>query len=351
MYRVIQCATGSIGRSTLRRIIDHPDLALVGLYVYGKNKVGLDAGVIAKRPATGVIATNNMQEILSLDADVVVHTSRITIPYARQNAEVEQFLASGKNVISVNGYFYPEVHGEAYAGPLRTACQRGGSTLAGVGLNPGFIAERLALVMSGLCAQVDHIGSFEMVDGSYIDAPDFVFGTMGFGIDPAVTDITQGPLAQLYLDLYIETFAYVAEAMGTRIASITPDHRLTLAPEDMKIAAGIIRRGTVAATEWRWNAEFADGRKVTHSLLWTSSPKLHGDDDPVHWRIEIQGRPNVRLSFSLEDPDPAVPPSRAGADATAATVIRAIPYVCAAQPGFFRYTPLAPFRERFSTEE
>ncbi len=346
MYRVIQCATGSIGRSTLRRIIDHPDLALVGLYVYGKNKVGLDAGVIAKRPATGVIATDNIDEILALSADVVVHTSRITIPYDRQNTEVEHFLSSGKSVISVNGFFFPEVHGETYAGPLRRACERGGSTLAGVGLNPGFIAERIALVMSGLCARVDHIGTFEMVDGSYIDAPDFVFGTMGFGTDPSVTDITKGPLAQLYFDLYIETFAYVAEAMGTSIASIKPDHRLTLAPEDMKIAAGTICQGTVAATEWRWNAEFADGRRMTHSLLWTSSPKLHGDDDPVHWRIEIQGRPNVHLSFSLEDPDPAAPPSRAGADATAAAVIRAIPYVCAAEPGFFRYAPLAPFRER-----
>jgi hypothetical protein len=347
MYRVIQWATGSIGRSTLRRIIDHPDLTLVGLYVYGKNKIGCDAGEIAKRPSTGVIATNNLEEILSLDTDVVVHAPRITIPYAKQNAEVEQLLSSGKNVISVNGYFYPEVHGEAYAKPLRTACERGGSTLAGVGINPGFIAERLALVMSGLCARVDYIGSFEMVDGSYIAAPDFVFGTMGFGTDPSVTDITKGPLAQLYFDLYIETFAYAAEAMGTHIASLTPDHRLTLAPEDMKIAAGTIRRGTVAATEWRWNAEFADGRRMTHSLLWTSSPKLHGDDDPAHWRIEIKGRPHIHLSFSLEDPDPAAPPSRAGADATAATVIRAIPDVCAAKPGFFRYAPLAPFRERF----
>lgn len=347
MYRIIQCATGSIGRTTLRRIIDHPNLELVGLYVYEKKKVGLDAGEIAKRPLTGVIATDSMEKILSVDADVVVHASRITIPYAKQNAEVEQFLSSGKSVISVNGYFFPEAHGEIYAAPLKAACERGGSTLAGVGINPGFIAERIALVMSGLCAKVDHIGTFEMVDGSALDVPEFVFGIMGFGTDPSVTNITKGPLAQLYFDLYIDTFAYVAESMGTSIAAITPDHRLTFAPEDMKIPAGTIRKGTVAATEWRWNAEFTDGRRMTHSLLWTSSPKLHGDDDPIHWRVEIKGRPNVHLSFSLEDPDPAAPPSRAGADATAAVVIRAIPDVCAAKPGFFRYAPLAPFRERF----
>ena len=347
MYRVIQWATGSIGRSTLRRIIDHPDLKLAGLYVYGKDKKGHDAGEIARRPATGVIATNDLNEILALDADVVLHTSRITIPYEKQNDDVLKLLSSGKNVISVNGFFYPEAHGRIYADPLKMACERGQSTLAGAGINPGFIAERIALVMSGLCARVDSIGSFEMVDASYMPAPDFVFDTMGFGSDPSVSDITRGPLGRLYFDLYLETFAYVAEAMGTRIASIEPDHRLTLAPEDVRIAAGNLRRGTVAATEWRWNAEFANGQKMTHSLLWTSSPKLHGDDDPVHWRIEIKGRPNVSLSFSLEDPDPAAPPSRAGADATAAAVIRAIPDVCAAKPGFFRYPPLSPFRTRF----
>lgn len=43
MIKVIQWATGSTGRTALRRIIDHADLDLVGLYVYDGNKIGLDA--------------------------------------------------------------------------------------------------------------------------------------------------------------------------------------------------------------------------------------------------------------------------------------------------------------------
>lgn len=56
-YKVVQWATGSVGRTTLRRIIDHPDLELVGLYTYGSEKVGVDAGTLAKRPPTGGKAT------------------------------------------------------------------------------------------------------------------------------------------------------------------------------------------------------------------------------------------------------------------------------------------------------
>lgn len=347
MYKVIQWATGSVGRTTLRRIIDHPDLELVGLFVHTPDKVGRDAGEIAKRPSTGVLATNRIEDILALDADVVIHTPRISVPYADQNATVERLLASGKNVISVNGFYMPEVHGDAYTGPLRRAAERGNATLAGIGMNPGFIAERIALAMTGLMAKLEHIECFEVVDSSHIPAPGLVFDVMGFGVDPTSEDITVGPLAAMYSALYSETFAFVAEALGTRVTKIAPDHRLTLAPADIQMTAGALKKGTVAATDWRWNAEFADGRTMTHSLLWTADPSLHGDRDAAHWRIRIKGRPTVELGFKVTDPDPAAPPSRAAMDATAALLIRAIPDVCTAPPGFYRIPFATSFKDRF----
>jgi hypothetical protein len=347
-YRVIQWATGSMGRTALRRIIDHPDLELAGLYVYDERKVGRDAGEIARRGATGIQATNDIEKILALEADVVIHTARLSLPYEKQNADVARLLGSGKNVISIAGFHYPEAHGDGYAAPLRAACERGKSTLAGLGINPGFIGERLAVLMTGLCAQVESIGTYEVVDASFMPSPEFVFDTMGFGADPDKVDVTRGPLAKLYTDLYIETFAYVAMALGTRLEKIVPEHRVTLAPEEMRIASGTIRRGTVAATQWCWHGEFADGRKMTHSLTWTAAPSLHEAQDEAHWRIEIKGRPNVKVAFSIHDPDPAAPVSRPAADATIAVAIRGIPDVCAAPPGFFAYPPLAPFREQLA---
>ena len=344
-YRVIQWATGSMGRTALRRIIDHPDLELAGLYVYDPRKSGRDAGEIARRPATGIRATTSIEEILALDADVVIHAPRLSQPYEKQNAEVVRLLASGKNVISTAGFHYPQAHGEDYAAPLREACARGDSTLAGLGINPGFIGERLAVLMTGICAQLESIATYEVVDASFMPSPEFVFDTMGFGADPETQDVTRGPLAKLFADLYIETFAFVATALGTRLARIVPDHRLTLAPGDLRVAAGTIRRGTVAATQWCWHAEFADGRTMTHSLTWTAAPGLHGAQHDAHWRIEIKGRPSVKLAFSIHDPDPAAPVSRPAADATVAVAIRGIPDVCAAPAGFFAYPPLAPFRE------
>ena len=337
MYRVIQWATGSLGRTSLRRIIDAPDLELVGVFVYDERKSGLDAGEIARRTRTGIRATHRIEDILALDADVVIHTPRLTNPYHLQNTEVARLLAAGKNVISTAGFHFPEAHGTAYAAPLRAACERGGSTLAGLGLNPGFIVERLALLLTRVCARFESIASFEIADASTMPAREFVFDIMGFGSDPVVDDVRRGPLAALYGKLYGEVFYHAAHALGTKVLSIDADHRLTLAPEDLPIAAGTIRRGTVAATDWRWNAQFTDGRTMTHSVTWTADPRLHGmaGNSAATWRIEIRGRPCIKMAMSIEDPDPSAPHARASADATVAVAIAAIPAVCAAPPGFF----------------
>ena len=106
MYRVVQWATGSMGRTSLRRIIDHPDLELAGVYVYDPRKAGRDAGELVKRAETGIRATDRIEDILALQPDVVIHTPRLTDPYAAQNDPVIRLLGAGINVISTAGFHH-----------------------------------------------------------------------------------------------------------------------------------------------------------------------------------------------------------------------------------------------------
>jgi hypothetical protein len=186
-YRVVQWATGAMGKAVLRTIIDHPGVELAGVYVYSDAKAGRDAGELAGRPPTGVLATSDVEEILALDADVVVHAGRIG-PYGSHDEELARILAAGKNVITINGYSHPAYWPAARTERLRAACAAGGSTLLGAGLNPGFIAEQIATVATGVCASVDHIQITEAADASEVRDPAYLFGTLGFGVDPAACD-------------------------------------------------------------------------------------------------------------------------------------------------------------------
>lgn len=343
MARVVQWATGSMGRTALRRIIDAGGHGqgheLVGCYVYGGGKAGQDAGAIARRPDTGVIATNDRAAILALDADVVVHCPRITLPYDALVDDVVALLESGKNVVSIAGFHWPDAHGDAYASRLRAAAERGGVTLAGVGVNPGTVVERIALAATAMSHQFDRLSVFETVDASNMASPEFVFGLMGLNSDPATSDIRNGPLADLYGALFSEVLHFFAAELGGRVTEIVPDHRLTLAPREIATKAGPIQPGRVAATEWRWTARTDLGPELLLSILWTADPGLHGDERLGHWTIRIDGRPTIRMSLDIGEADPDVPASRALTDATIAVAINAIPHVIAAPPGLFAFRP------------
>ena len=93
-----QWATGNIGSRALRHIIEHPTMELVGVHVYGADKVGKDAGELAGVDPTGVLATDSIEAIIGARPDCVIYSPRRT--------EVDvlcELLAAGINVVSTGG--------------------------------------------------------------------------------------------------------------------------------------------------------------------------------------------------------------------------------------------------------
>jgi len=71
-HRVVQWATGNIGTRSLRAVIQHPTLDLAGVWVHAPDKAGRDAGDLCGLGPTGVLATNDIDDIAALDADCVL---------------------------------------------------------------------------------------------------------------------------------------------------------------------------------------------------------------------------------------------------------------------------------------
>jgi hypothetical protein len=341
-YRIIQWATGAMGKTCLRAIIDRPDFELVGLYVYSEGKAGSDAGEIARRPPTGVIATSSAQDILALDADVVVHAARLPDRYGDGDAELQAILRSGKNVLSINGHTYPQHWGGARLEGFEAACREGGVSFMGVGLNPGFVAEKIAVTASSICTRVDSIETMEVVDCRDVRSPDYVFGKLGFGADPTAIDPNDPswPPAAALNGMYSEVIALTAARLGLELDAIATEHVLLAAREELIIAAGTIGVGQVGQTNWRWHGLVNGRRRITTSIAWTMDPALPGDDQGNLWRVKIEGSPNVRITIDLDRP--ADDPGRTSAEqwGLAGAVMNAIPVVCAAPPGVIA-TPIA----------
>ncbi|MFD0658342.1 hypothetical protein [Thermocatellispora tengchongensis] len=54
-------------------MVSRPEFELAGVLVYDPDKVGRDAGDLVGLPATGVKCTDDVERVLALDADCVLH--------------------------------------------------------------------------------------------------------------------------------------------------------------------------------------------------------------------------------------------------------------------------------------
>ncbi|PZO07602.1 MAG: hypothetical protein DCF29_03610 [Alphaproteobacteria bacterium] len=334
--RVIQWATGSMGKACLRAVLDDSRFRLVGLFAYGEDKVGRDAGDIARRAPTAVIATRSIDDILALDADVVLHCPRLAAPYTGHDSDVKRLLESGKNVISINHYFEPQALGSDYATDLHASAMKGKATLAGTGVNPGWVAERMAANAATLCLSHRNIATREIIDCTSVPSPEYVFGSLGFGLAPETIDLKDGDLAQTFTAMFSQSVAGLAKRLDLALDGFEPDHQVALASRDLYVAAGLIPRGTVSATTWRVHGLSAGQRRITHAVSWImdqTDPEFVGKP---HWEIEIDGLPGVRIAMDLVDTATEGVRTKPEQFAVAAMVLKAIPQVVAGPPGLMR---------------
>src|SRR5947209_2754557 len=101
-YRVVQWSTGNVGRLALHGIISHPDLELVGLLVHSPEKAGRDAGELCGLGPVGVKATNDVDEVLAIDADAVSYTATGDLRPQEAVDDMCRILRSGCNVVSTS---------------------------------------------------------------------------------------------------------------------------------------------------------------------------------------------------------------------------------------------------------
>ena len=103
MRRVIQFSTGNVGRHALRTVIERPDLELVGVHANGAQKVGRDAAELCGLDEpSGVIATDDVDALVALQADCVVYTSQAETRPGDAIEEITRFLAAGTNVVGTS---------------------------------------------------------------------------------------------------------------------------------------------------------------------------------------------------------------------------------------------------------
>ena len=148
-YRVVQWATGNVGARALRRVIEHPGMELVGVWVSNPDKVGRDAGELAEVAPVGIKATGSIDDVIALKPDCVLY-----MPHMNRVDEVCRLLEAGINIVSTRmEYQNPAGLDPADRAAIEEACRRGKSSIHATGSSPGFISEAVPIVLKQLLSE------------------------------------------------------------------------------------------------------------------------------------------------------------------------------------------------------
>ena len=334
-YRVVQWSTGNVGRHALAGIDAHPELELVGLFVSNPDKVGKDAGELAGLDhALRVTATNDVEALLALQPDCIVHTAMADDRIFEALSDLERFLSAGINVVSSSPVMlqYPAPD-DAVAAPVIAAAERAGVSLFVNGVDPGFANDALPLVLSGICERIEEVRCVEILNYNTYNQPMVLFDIMGFGRD--LRDVPMLLSPGVFTMAWGSVVRQIADGLGIALTDISEWYEREAAPEDFEIAAGTIKQGTAAALHFEVRGMVGDEPVVVLEHV----TRLR-DDLGAEWpqpagqgcyRITITGEPNYTIDLQLMGTDGDH--NTAGLKATAMRLVNAVPAVIDAPAG------------------
>ncbi|MFG2090161.1 MULTISPECIES: dihydrodipicolinate reductase [unclassified Spirillospora] len=333
-YRVVQWATGAVGRTVIKGVLDSDDMELAGAWVHTPSKAGVDAGVLAGRDPIGVAATGDVHDILDLDADCVLYAPS---PARDRFAELDlicSLLSSGKNVVSLNGLLYPQAHGPHYVNELEQACKRGGVSVHGSGISGGFMADVMPLTLARLSRRITHVYVREVSDFARHPSWQMVHHMLGFGKTEEAYGRALRPARTAMRALFSESLHLVAAGLGVDLDEIDVDVEHRLARTDLAPAAGPIPRGTVAAARWTFSG-LAAGRPVITIEAVHKADASHMCEEwgRPGYSLRVDGRPSLTMATDEGWVSDVI-------SAAAAHALNSVPVVCAAEPGIRTYLDL-----------
>lgn len=318
-------ALGSLVVDCLRA--EHPLVRIVGAVDRDPLKAGKTLGALypgLENGADVVVAPSFAAGLAGLQAvpDLVYHMTESELVHIE--GQLVEALKSGANVISASeAMFHPALRHPAVARSLDAAAKAAGTSIAGVGINPGFSFDALPLMLGRVTSAVSRVHISRTIDVTGTGPGDI--DHVGYGLWPHEFDekIASGRIVG-HMGMP-ESIAAIAERFGMTIDLIEESWETATAdfPVDSGTEAlGMLEPGRVIGITQEGTGRRGAEAVISMRLVMFYQPEKNGLT--VADEIEIEGAHHVRASIA---------PAALSLVGAANAIVNATHDVIAAPPG------------------
>lgn len=303
---VVVMGLGHIGQAIARAALELPELRLVAAIDPALAGKRLEEVLAAPAPALS-IAADPADAFKRARGGVVLHATGSS--FQEVLPQLERAVRAGLSVVSTcEELAYPWLRFEDQAGPLDELCESKDVAVVGLGVNPGFVLDRLPAFLSQVTGPVRHVRALRIFDAVQRRAS--LQRKAGLGLDEEAFHAAADRAEVGHLGLS-ESAMLAALGCGLELDEVDEELVPLIAEEDLDGAVPV-RAGQVAGLQ-QVARGFADGTERVRIELVISAGAEQPRDE-----VELEARPPVRL---------VIPGGLPGDEATAWSVVNAAPAV------------------------
>ena len=333
MVPIGMIGSGGVARHAARLLLNHRhDYELVGVCSADPDAIGRDMAEIAGAASdTPIPVVGELSELLAMGPVAVIDGSRSFLDQVAD--DVVSCVEAGVNFVSACEELAHRQPGrEADWDRIDEAAKRGGASVLGTGVNPGFIFDFLVLAASGLCWDIGSISGRRVVDVSGFGRDIHRRLGIGYTLDEFNAGHADGSIAGHVG--FPESIRMVVEGLGLRLDSpVTQEFVPYVAAEAAPTLYGAVPAGSTEGFLHTARGRVNGGELMTLDLLLHLRPEEAGHE--VGDSIDIEGEHPIRIRFR---------PGNDALYATSAHLVNSIPTVIDAPPGIWPVSQLPAAR-------
>jgi 4-hydroxy-tetrahydrodipicolinate reductase len=325
--RAVHVGLGPMGLRVAKHILTlREGIHYVGAVDVSPALEGMDLAELVGLPPCGVPVTGDASHVFAqTKPDIAIYTTVSTV--RRFLPQTEVALRNGVNVISTcEELAFPQFVDSGLTAKYDELCRKHGVTMLGTGINPGFVMDLRATILTAACTQVDRIEITRRMDASPRREPFQRKIGAGMSVEAFHRAIASGQISgHVGLEMSV---CLIADALGWSLTEVRISAPRPVVAEE-PVSSGFC---SVAAGQVKGIEQQAVGLVAGEERIRLNFVACLGAT-PLYDEVALFGVPEIRAR---------VTPCWQGDDGTVAMAVNLIPAVINACPGLLTINDVVP---------